>query len=83
MEAMFKILPSEFNESLFSQIKKMVEGKSVTIIISTDMDETDYLTSNPANEKHLLRSMASEPYITFTPEEFNKHVKILLKQKSL
>jgi hypothetical protein len=81
MEAIFKLQPKELNETLFFQIKKMFEGKPVTIIISTEMDETAYLTSNPANEKHLLESMANEPRASFTPDEFEKHVKELLKQK--
>jgi hypothetical protein len=81
MEAIFKIQTKELDEKLFLQIKKMFEGKSVTIIISTEMDETSYLTSNPTNEKHLLESLASEPFVSFTPEEFEKHSKELLKQK--
>jgi hypothetical protein len=81
MEVIFKIQPKELDEKLFLQIKKMFEGKPVTIIISTEMDETTYLTSNPANEKHLVESMASEPFVSFTPNEFEKHSKELLKQK--
>ena len=80
MEAIFKIQPKELDESLFLQIKNMFEGKPITIIISTEMDETTYLTSNPANKKHLMESMASEPSISFTPDEFREHVDTLLKQ---
>ncbi len=42
MEAIFKIQPAEFNQKLFQNIKKMVEGKPVTITISTELDETGY-----------------------------------------
>jgi len=79
MEAIFKIQPSEFNQELFQNIKKMFEGKSVTIIISTEWNETDYLNANPANRKHLLDSMAQEPTFSFTPEEFDQHVEKILK----
>jgi len=81
MEAIFKIGPKELDEKLFLQIKKMFEGKSVVITISTEMDETDYLSANPANKKHLLENMISEPIVSFTVDEFEKHVESLLKSK--
>jgi hypothetical protein len=79
MEAIFRIQSSEFDEKLFLNIKKMFEGKPVTIIITTELDETGYLSANPANRKHLLENIASEPTVIFTPEEFNRHVEELLK----
>jgi hypothetical protein len=81
MEAIFKIGPQELDEKLFLQIKNMFNGKSVTITISTEMDETEYLTANPANKKHLLESIASEPVVSFNSDEFEKHVEQLLKDK--
>jgi len=80
MEAIFKIQPKELDEKLFHQIKKMFEGKSVTITISTEMDETEYLTANPANKKHLLENIVSEPTVSFNADEFEKHVEELLKK---
>ncbi|MGM0503952.1 MAG: hypothetical protein ACQESQ_04975 [Bacteroidota bacterium] len=79
MEAIFKIEPTEFNQKLFQNIKKMFEGKNVTITISTELDETDYLNANQANRKHLLENLAQEPTVRFTPEEFDRHVEKLLK----
>ena len=61
-------------------IKKLFRGKEITITITTDPDETTYLTMNPANKKHLLDNIASEPTIGFTAKEFDKHVENLLKQ---
>jgi hypothetical protein len=57
----------------------MFEGKFVTITISTELDEIDYLNATPANRRHLLDSMAHEPIVRFTPEEFDKHVEDLLE----
>lgn len=72
MEAIFKIQPAELDQRLFKQIKKMFEGKAITITIATEMDETEYLNSNPANREHLLESIAQEPHIKFTLEEFKE-----------
>jgi len=58
MEAIFKIEHTEFNQKLFQNIKNMFEGKNVTITISTELDETDYLNATQANRKHLLESIA-------------------------
>ncbi len=74
MEAIFKIEPKEFNEELFLRLKKLFKGKTVTIAFSTEVDETSYLTMNPVNEEHLLESIAQEPVIRFTPEEFKEKI---------
>ena len=45
------------------------------IRVFTDMDETDFLTQYPANEKHLLENIAAEPVKTFTGDELMDYVK--------
>ena len=81
MEAVFKIESGELNEELLKKIKSVFEGKNVTITITShDFDETDYLTSNPGNKEFLTSSIASEPAVTFTPEEFEKYVDDVLKK---
>ena len=80
MQATFKISAEELDERLINQIKKMFEGKPVTITITTEEDDTTYLNADPTNKKHLEESMASEPEITYTAEEFEKHVDQLLKK---
>jgi hypothetical protein len=79
MEAIYKLKANEINVKLMDTIKKLFEGKEITITVSSEPDETTYLTMNPANEKHLKESMAQEPTVRFTPEEFDKHVEKLLK----
>jgi hypothetical protein len=74
MEAIYKLKANEINPNLIDTIKKLFSGKEITITITTEPDETTYLTMNPANEKHLLESMAGEPSIQFTPAEFKKMV---------
>ena len=79
MQATFKISAEELDERLIKQIKKMFEGKPVTITITTEADDTLYLNADPANKRHLEESMASEPEITYTAGEFEKHIDQLLK----
>jgi len=80
MEAIYKLKANEINPNFMETIKKLFGGKEITITITSDPDETTYLTMNPANKAHLLESMAQEPTISFTAVEFEKHVEDLLKQ---
>ncbi len=77
MEAIYKLKANEININLMDTIKKLFKGKEITITVSSEPDETAYLTMNPANEKHLMESMAQEPSVSFTPEEFKEMVKKL------
>jgi hypothetical protein len=79
MEASIKLKASELDDNLFQKIKKLFEGRTVTITISSEDDETSYLLSNAENEKFLLESMAEEPSVSFTIEEFEKKVNELNK----
>jgi len=54
MEAIYKLKASEIDISLLNAIKSIFKEQQVTITISTEMDETDYLTGNPVNKKHLM-----------------------------
>ena len=74
MEASYKLKASEINQNLMDTIKKLFLGKEITITITPEPDETTYLTMSPANEKHLLESMAEEPSIHFTADEFKEKV---------
>lgn len=74
MEAIYKLKANEINPDLMNTIKKLFSGKEITITITAEADETTYLTSDPANEKHLMDSMSEEPSIQFTPDEFRKAV---------
>lgn len=77
MEAIYKLKANEINVNLMDTIKKLFKGKEITITVSSEPDETTYLTMNPANEKHLVESMAQEASVRFTPEEFKEMIKKL------
>ena len=74
MEAIYKLKANEINPNLIDTIKKLFGSKEITITITTELDETTYLTMNPANKKHLLESIAQEPSVKFTPGEFQEMV---------
>jgi len=74
MEALYKIKTSELDSLWIESIKKLFKNKSIIIKVTSEMDETDYLTMYPANEKHLLDNMAAEPVIRFTGDEFKEYV---------
>jgi len=52
MEAIYKLKANEIDPNLMDTIKKLFHGKEITITITTESDETTYLTMNPANKKH-------------------------------
>jgi len=74
MEASYKLNANEVNQNLINTIKKLFNGKEITITITPEPDETTYLSMSPSNEKHLIEGMAEEPTIRFTPAEFNEKV---------
>ena len=80
MKATFKISAEELDEQLLHQIKKLFEGKPVTITITTETDDTTYLMADPANKEHLMESIANEPQISFTAREFEKKAEELLNE---
>ena len=74
MEAIYKLKANEINTNLMETIKKLFVGKEITITVTSETDETTYLTMNPANEKHLLDNMLAEPVVKFSGDEFKSYV---------
>ena len=44
MEALYKIKTSELDNQWIESIKKLFKNKSIVIKVTSEMDETDYLT---------------------------------------
>jgi len=76
MEAIYKLKANEINPNLMETIKKLFGSKEITITITTETDETEYLTANPANKKHLLDAIKevkkNKNLIRFTGKEFEE-----------
>jgi len=79
MEALYKIKANELDSVWIESIKELFSGKDIIIKISTEMDETDFLTIYLANEKHLLDNLAAEPTVKFSGDEFEEYVNKLTK----
>lgn len=75
METTYNLNSDDLDDKIIKEIKKLFKGKKISITISTETDDTEYLNSNPENEKFLRKSMAEEPSISFSPPEFKNLIK--------
>ena len=57
METLVKANADELNQSLIDFIQKNFKGKNISVHISEDLDETDYLLSDPIHKAKLLKSL--------------------------
>jgi len=71
-----KVKPKELTRELVSKLGELFrQDEEVTLIVNDELDETEYLLSNPANRNHLLEALtetAEQNNTTFTVEEFNE-----------
>ena len=74
MEAFFKIKANDIDRNFMESIRKLFHGKEIVIKVSTDWDDTAFLSYNTANEKHILENIAAEPTASFSGDEFRKFV---------
>jgi PHD/YefM family antitoxin component YafN of YafNO toxin-antitoxin module len=59
MDTLVRVQADELNSSLIDFIKSTFKGKKVAVHIYEDeMDETEYLLSDPQHRKELLESVA-------------------------
>ena len=60
MTTTFRVHSGELDQDFFERLKAMFNGKEIEIIVheTGEMDETDYLLSNPVNRKHILDAHA-------------------------
>ena len=67
MQSTYRIHADELTDDLVQAIKVAYRDREIEIIISDDVDETDYLMSTPANRDHLLRAI----------ENINNHTNLI------
>jgi len=54
MEALFKIRANDIDHNFMEAIRKLFQGKEIVIKVSTEMDDTAFLSYYSSNEKHIL-----------------------------
>jgi antitoxin YefM len=84
MYTTYHLNTSELDENFLNAVKSQFQDSNLTITIEKEMDETEYLMTNPANKRHLLDAMENVKngnVISFTFEEFEKMSDDLLNRK--
>lgn len=75
MNITYRLHVNEISIDLLNSIKAAFKDKTVEIIISDTMDETEYLLSTEANRKHLfdsIKELEEGKAATFTVEELRE-----------
>ena len=57
MYTTYHLKEDELNEDFLNGVKKLFKNKKLTITIAEELDETEYLLSNPANKTHVTESI--------------------------
>jgi hypothetical protein len=57
MYTTYHLKEDELNEDFLKAVKKLFRNKKLTITVAEELDETEYLLSNPANKTHLVQSI--------------------------
>jgi len=57
MQSIYYLNTNEIDNEFISAIKTLFSGKNIEITITEVPDETEYLLSNKANSKRLLKSI--------------------------
>ena len=63
---------SDLDEKFLKSVKALFKSKSISIIVTEEPDETQYLLQSDANRKMLEESMKSEEGYEFSAKEFSK-----------
>lgn len=57
MTTTYHLSANDLSEDFLKSLKSMYKGKTISITVEAEMDETEYLLSSEANRKFLLESM--------------------------
>jgi len=57
MQTTYRVHADELTDDFLQALKVAYRNREIEIIVSDDVDETDYLMSTPANRDHLLRAI--------------------------
>lgn len=57
MTTTYHLSANDLSEDFLKSLKSMYKGKTISITVEAEMDETEYLLSSEANRKFLVESM--------------------------
>jgi len=57
MQTTIRLNTNELTMDFLEGLKKMFKGKEITLTIETEMDETEFLMSNPKTKERLLKAI--------------------------
>lgn len=75
MVATYRLHVNELSVELLNSIKAAFKDKTVEIVVSDAVDETDYLLSSEANRRHLsdsIKELEEGKGVVFTVEELQE-----------
>jgi antitoxin YefM len=59
MQSTYRLRADELTDDFVKALKDTYKDREIEIVVTDDVDETDYLLSSPANREHLLRAIAN------------------------
>ena len=74
MYTTFHIRANELDDNFLKGIKKIFKSKRISITVEEDLDETDYLLSNPSNKKILEKSLKNAEAGRLTEVNIDKYL---------
>ena len=57
MNTIYQLHANELNGNFLNSVKALFKGRKITIAITTEIDETEYLLQSEANRKQLFDSI--------------------------
>jgi len=57
MNTIYHLNSDELNEMFLQSVRSLFKGKKITIVITSEIDETEYLLQSDTNRKKLLESI--------------------------
>ena len=72
MTTTYRLTANELSVDILSALKKLYKGKTISITVEEEFDETEYLLKSEANKQMLLESIKQAKNGELIPVSFNK-----------
>ena len=72
MTTTYRLSANELSTDILAALKKLYKGKTISITVEEEIDETDYLMKSEANRQMLLESIKQAKNGELITVNFNK-----------